>query len=134
MTNIQVTAASLAQLIEELFVALGAAQPHAACLADSLVAADLEGVASHGVALVPMYVERVRAGSVSLTATPVIVEDHGGLVVMSPAIHSDKYRPRRRWSWRPNARASMVSLRWRCAMPFTLGRLPTGRAALRRPP
>ena len=85
MSNNQVSvpASALMKTVEQIFVANGASPSVAAGIADSLVSADLEGVSSHGVMLVPMYVERVRAGSVSLSAEPIVVEDHGGLVVMS---------------------------------------------------
>jgi LDH2 family malate/lactate/ureidoglycolate dehydrogenase len=85
MAQVQVDTASLIGLVGELFAALGATKADARLLADSLVTADLEGVASHGVMLLPMYVQRVRAGSVSLSAMPTIVEDHGGLVIMTAA-------------------------------------------------
>ncbi len=55
----------------------------ATAVAECLVNADLEGISSHGVMLLPMYLQRIRAGSVSTTGAPAIVEDYGGLVVMS---------------------------------------------------
>lgn len=85
MTEIPVSADLLTSLIESLFESLGLNHEGSALLADSLISADLEGISSHGVALVPMYVQRVRSGSVSVNALPHIVEDHGGLVVMSAA-------------------------------------------------
>lgn len=85
MSQVKVETGALLALVTELFTSLGAPEPDAALLADSLVTADLEGVASHGVMLLPMYVQRVKTGSVSLTAKPAIVEDHGGLVVMTAA-------------------------------------------------
>ena len=78
-----VSAVDLRQLVAAVFQSLGVATPRAACVAESLVNADLEGIASHGVTLVPLYVERLHKGSVSATAEPRIEEDHGGLVVMS---------------------------------------------------
>ncbi|HEB3530083.1 TPA: Ldh family oxidoreductase [Burkholderia cenocepacia] len=85
MTEIPVSADLLTSLIEALFESLGLNREGSALLADSLISADLEGISSHGVALVPMYVQRVRSGSVSVDALPRIVEDHGALVVMSAA-------------------------------------------------
>jgi LDH2 family malate/lactate/ureidoglycolate dehydrogenase len=46
------------------------------------VAADLEGIASHGVMLVPMYVERINKGSVSPRSTGEVVSDRGGAIVI----------------------------------------------------
>jgi len=82
-TAVSVQAAALSSFIENLFIKLGAAPAHARVLADSLVSAELDGVASHGVMLLPMYIERVQAGSVSLTAQPRVVQDLGALVVMT---------------------------------------------------
>ena len=83
MSAIPVRADALTALVDALFVAHGVPPDAARLTADALVAADLEGVASHGVMLVPMYLGRLRAGGVSPTARPTIVEDLGGLVVMS---------------------------------------------------
>lgn len=83
MREVFVDVDTLTKLITELFQSLGVDLVHASCVADSLVNADLEGVASHGVMLVPMYVQRLRAGSVSITALPSVVEDHGALLVMT---------------------------------------------------
>jgi len=83
--TVSVSAAALSAFIQSLFEKLGASAVHAQVLADSLVSAELEGVASHGVMLLPMYIERVHGGSVSLTAAPQVVEDLGALVVMAAA-------------------------------------------------
>jgi LDH2 family malate/lactate/ureidoglycolate dehydrogenase len=58
--------------------------PHEAAhqVATTLVAADLEGIASHGVMLVPMYVDRMLAGSVSLKTSAEIAHDGGTTVVL----------------------------------------------------
>lgn len=78
-----VEAERLVAFIQALLQSLGAQADYAKVTADSLVSADLEGVTSHGVALLPMYIERIQAGSVSASALPRIVEDLGALVVMS---------------------------------------------------
>ncbi len=77
-----VRADDLRALVRGVLVALGAPAADAALLAETLVEADLEGIASHGSMLLPMYAERVRRGSVSLAAAPEVVEDLGGLLVM----------------------------------------------------
>jgi LDH2 family malate/lactate/ureidoglycolate dehydrogenase len=75
-------AEALERFVAEIFIKLGL-PPHAAdTVAEALVAADLEGVASHGVMLVPMYVERILAGSVSKTQEPKIVHDGGSAIVL----------------------------------------------------
>src|SRR5262245_16137183 len=50
-------------------------------VAADLVASELEGVASHGLMLLPMYLERLAGGSVSPTATGHIVSEQAGAIV-----------------------------------------------------
>lgn len=80
---VKIACSRLTAFIQALFEKLGASAHDAGLLADSLVSADLEGVASHGVMLLPMYIERAQAGGVSLTAQPSIAEDLGALLVLS---------------------------------------------------
>ncbi|GAA1711943.1 Ldh family oxidoreductase [Fodinicola feengrottensis] len=70
-----VTAARLTSEIEKIFGALGYSPAAARTVAQSLVDADLRGVASHGALLVPMYVERIRSGSVSRSEFAEVVQD-----------------------------------------------------------
>jgi LDH2 family malate/lactate/ureidoglycolate dehydrogenase len=65
-----------------IFARLGVPDEAARQVAAALVEADLEGVASHGVMLVPMYVERMLSGSVSLKTSAEIVHDGGTAVVL----------------------------------------------------
>src|SRR5690348_1422452 len=51
-------------------------------VADALVDADVAGIPSHGVMLVPMYLERLRAGSVSTAVSARVVEDGGSTLVL----------------------------------------------------
>lgn len=81
-TQVRVRAESLARAVTDIFVAAGIAPEGAAAVAEDLVAADLEGVASHGVMLVPMYVERIRAGSVSTGLAGTIVSDRDTAIVV----------------------------------------------------
>ena len=78
----RIDARQLAVLVADVFVRLGVAESSARLAADALVAADLEGVASHGVMLLPMYVDRMRAGSVSPASVGTIVHDSGAAVTI----------------------------------------------------
>ncbi|MFI0354201.1 Ldh family oxidoreductase [Actinomadura sp. 9N407] len=69
---------SAARLIE----ATGVPESAARTVAASLVDADLRGVPSHGVMLLPMYVGRLRAGSVSLATEAEAVVDLGAVAVL----------------------------------------------------
>ena len=77
-----IAADDLIALVARIFVAAGVAQQPAATVAGALVEADLEGVPSHGVLLVDMYVDRLRAGSVSTRDRGEVVSDRGCAVVL----------------------------------------------------
>ena len=72
----------LSALVARLLVAAGITKAAAHTVADALVDADLSGIASHGVMLVDMYVERIRRGSVSAEETGVVVSDRDATVVI----------------------------------------------------
>ncbi len=80
-----VDVARLTSVLSALFGAAGVSIDDARVTVDSLVAAEVDGVSSHGIALVPLYLERLRAGGVVATAVPSIVEDLGGLLVIDAA-------------------------------------------------
>jgi LDH2 family malate/lactate/ureidoglycolate dehydrogenase len=61
---------------------LGSKPDDAAIVARDLVTADQEGIASHGVMLLPMYVERILKGSVSLRSEGTVVSDRGAAIVV----------------------------------------------------
>lgn len=77
-----VSADDLVALVSRIFAAAGLAEEAATTVADGLVEADLEGQPSHGVMLVDMYVDRLRAGSLSTAATATVVSDRGPCVVL----------------------------------------------------
>jgi LDH2 family malate/lactate/ureidoglycolate dehydrogenase len=65
-----------------LFVALGVPEAAAAAVARGLVDADMRGIPSHGLMLVPMYAERIRAGSVTTATEARTVTDLGAIAVL----------------------------------------------------
>ncbi len=79
---VEVEAAALEGLVQRLFGAVGLADDACRRVAGALVDADREGKASHGVMMVPLYVERIRAGSVSTLTAARVVQDSGAVVVM----------------------------------------------------
>ena len=58
--------------------------PHAAAVEAStaLIDADLRGIPSHGVAMLPIYLDALRRGTVSTGTTATVVGDGGGFVVL----------------------------------------------------
>jgi LDH2 family malate/lactate/ureidoglycolate dehydrogenase len=73
---------ALERWVADLFEKAGISRSAADAVAQSLVAADLEGIASHGVMLVPMYLERLAAGSISKMTRAEVVHDSGAAVVL----------------------------------------------------
>ncbi len=78
-------AAQLAAFIAKLFAATGLSSSAAENVAGGLVDADLEGLTSHGVMLVDMYIERLQNGSVSKETTAAVISERQGAVVLDAA-------------------------------------------------
>src|SRR5262245_32101653 len=79
---ITMPADELCALVARMFTACGLTSDAAQRVAGGLVEADLEGMASHGVMLVDMYIERIRHGSVSTRGKADVVSDRGCAVVL----------------------------------------------------
>lgn len=80
--TIRVPAGWLREAAAAVFTAAGFDPDAAGEIADALVDADLRGTPSHGVLLVPMYVERLRAGSVTRQRTATVVSDSPTFVLL----------------------------------------------------
>lgn len=72
----------LRSALVSIFTAAGLSTNAAKTVAESLVAADMRGITSHGALLVPMYVERLLAGSVSSRDEAEVVVDAGAIAVL----------------------------------------------------
>jgi len=72
----------LTDAVASVFHALGFSDEAARVVAESLVDADMRGIPSHGVMLVPMYVDRIKAGSVTRSEKADIVRDKGAVAVL----------------------------------------------------
>ena len=68
--RIPVAAADARRLVEAILQGNGVSPPNAAIIAKCLIAADLRGVDTHGMNRIPSYIERIRQGVLSATATP----------------------------------------------------------------
>ncbi|MBV8838662.1 MAG: Ldh family oxidoreductase, partial [Alphaproteobacteria bacterium] len=77
-----IPAEQLTAFIAALFMAAGVSRQAAEAVATGLVDADLEGLASHGVMLTDMYIERLRKGSVSRAESAALVSERQGAVVL----------------------------------------------------
>lgn len=78
----RVSAGWLREATATIFIAAGFDPPAAGEIADALIDADLRGTPSHGVMLVPMYVERLRAGSVTRATSATVVSDSPTFVLL----------------------------------------------------
>jgi uncharacterized oxidoreductase len=65
-----------------VFAAAGCSNDEAQTIAASLVRSNLYGHDSHGVGLVPMYLESLRAGTARIGQSLRIVTDHGALLTL----------------------------------------------------
>ncbi|HEY1567072.1 MAG TPA: Ldh family oxidoreductase, partial [Solirubrobacteraceae bacterium] len=72
----------LRSAVARVFVAAGLSQADAGAIGGALVEADLRGIPSHGVMLVPMYVDRLSAGSVTTASRGELVVDTGAIAVL----------------------------------------------------
>jgi LDH2 family malate/lactate/ureidoglycolate dehydrogenase len=77
-----IAANELIAFVSRLFVAARLSETAAGTIAEGLVEAELDGVPSHGVMLVDLYLDRLRHGSISLCESAEIISDHGCAVVM----------------------------------------------------
>ena len=78
----RVPANALRALCADVFQRCGMDDADAALLGDSLVAADLRGVHSHGVLRVPEYAKKLTQDGVNPRGRPAVVQQTGGVVVV----------------------------------------------------
>jgi len=79
---VYVDASDLSEAVALVLRAAGVEASDAHITAQCLLSAEIEGVTSHGVALLPLYVQRLAAGGVVAAAKPVVVQDFGAWVVV----------------------------------------------------
>ena len=78
----RIPAATLGAVVTEIFRRCGMRDRDAGLLAETLVAADLRGVHSHGTLRVPEYVKKLLSGGVDPRGVPRIVRDEGSALVV----------------------------------------------------
>ena len=76
-----VSAERLRTWSERVLIAAGAPSAHARLVAESLVAANLRGVDSHGVHLLVSYLDQIHAGDVDAAATGEVAIESGACMV-----------------------------------------------------
>ncbi|MGB9867533.1 MAG: Ldh family oxidoreductase [Bacillota bacterium] len=73
--DIKVSHSTLRQFCSQVLTGIGVPEVDAEIVADTMVKADLRGVNSHGVARLPSYVRRVRAGLMSPNTQVTVVRE-----------------------------------------------------------
>jgi (2R)-3-sulfolactate dehydrogenase (NADP+) len=74
------SAPALRELAQRVLVAAGAAPEIASTVAAALVAAELDGIASHGLARLPFYADQVKSGKIDGRAVPEVTSPAPALV------------------------------------------------------
>ena len=82
MADFVIAPAALERWINDLFTAAGSSVREAALVGDHLVQANLTGHDSHGVGMVPKYIESWAAGALQLNQEVEIVVDNGALITV----------------------------------------------------
>lgn len=81
MTTQRYTVESLKQLAAALFAAAGMDAGKARAVAEVLVAGDMVGQRTHGMALCPQYLEQIEKGMMATSGEPDVVRDSGAVFV-----------------------------------------------------
>lgn len=80
--TIAVPTRDLVSFVAALFAKAGLGATAAAKVAAAMVEADQQGVGSHGVAMTPMYVERLERGSVTTAESAMLLHDRDAVAVL----------------------------------------------------
>lgn len=82
MGEVKARPVPLRHLVAEIFKTIGSGPDEAGCIAENLVLANLSGHDSHGIGLVPIYVEGVEKGAVRTNGTFEVVLDTGPIATL----------------------------------------------------
>lgn len=79
---VSLDAADVQRFIESIFTTAGWSADDSRVAADCLIGSDRAGHASHGIGLVPMYVDTIEAGNLKPEWTARVIKDDGPFVVI----------------------------------------------------
>ena len=71
----------LNEIVRTIFLAAGSSDREATLVADHLVEANLKGHDSHGVGMLPAYIDNARTGALTLNQSLAVALDAGPLVL-----------------------------------------------------
>ncbi len=63
--------------VRQLLLAVGTPEAHARVISDSLIAANLRGVDSHGIQMIATYLQQARAGGINIPAAGRVAKEDG---------------------------------------------------------
>ncbi len=72
----------LEEFSAEVFTRAGVPRVHAETVAQSLIHADLRGIESHGLARMPIYVQRIERGLIEPKKEPMVVSEQGAAMLL----------------------------------------------------
>jgi len=82
LEQMEVAVDALKELTGALFASAGLPTAAARRMAEALVEADQQGIVSHGVAMVPVYVDRLAKGLISSSDSASVVQDRDAVAVL----------------------------------------------------
>src|SRR5262247_523005 len=81
-SEIRLSATSLRNFCVSAFERIGVASTEAAIWSNVIIETSLRGVDSHGILVLPMYLEMVRAGGIKINTTLQVVRDEGPVLIL----------------------------------------------------
>ena len=96
--DVHIEPTALTDFIREIFTRIGSSHAEAEAIATSLVETSLMGHDSHGVSIVPRYVERALDGRIAPNRNIVVVKNEGPVLIVDGE-DTGRRSPGRRWSW-----------------------------------
>ena len=105
-----ISAPQLTRFVEEILRAADVPAHKASVTAESLIASNLRGVDSHGVQLLPFYIDQLLAGEMDPAADGRVISESGCLPALRRA---ERHRPvDRRYLLRATPSASPANTAW----------------------
>jgi uncharacterized oxidoreductase len=80
--ELRITEATLRKVVNDIFRSAGSNDRECNLVADHLVEANLKGHDSHGVGMIPAYIESLKANELTLNHAPRVINDTGGALVL----------------------------------------------------
>lgn len=80
--NVKFSKEELYNLVVHTLIGVGVESSTAKCVSDLLIDAEVRGHSSHGVGLLPVYLERIKQGGIKANNEPTLISQFGSVVVL----------------------------------------------------